>query len=95
MQRAEAVKYDLKNVAGKIDRVSGKFVHSMWVDEEYTMMAGHVEISLREKIQEGAYVDFAKLIPKDRVTEEGDQRMEMVNHNGLSYGQRSRHYRYS
>ena len=31
------------------------------------------------------YVDFAKLIPKDKITAEEDHRMEMINKGGMSY----------
>ena len=37
------------------------------------------------KIEAGDYVDLAKLLPKDRVKMEDDNRLEMVNKGGYSY----------
>ena len=39
----------------------------------------------RHKIGNAEYVDFAKLMPKDRVANEDDQRMEIVNRGGMTY----------
>ena len=41
--------------------------------------------STKRKVINGEYVDFAKLMLKDRVSSEEDMRMEMVNRGGLSY----------
>ena len=54
-------------------------------DEDYLMVGNHIDESLRKKIISGDYVDFAKLMPRDRILIEEDQHMEMVNKGGLSY----------
>ena len=46
------------------------FVHSAMVDEHYLMVGNHIEETLKAKIVKGEYVDFAKLIGKDRIMEE-------------------------
>ena len=48
------------------------------VDEEYMVIGGHVDSELQEKIINFEYVDFSKLIPRDRVAKIEDQRMELV-----------------
>ena len=63
----------------------GDLVHSVIVDEEYSAIASHVDDSLKHHIMQGEYVDFVRLIPRDRIQSEEDQRMEMVNRGGLSY----------
>ena len=63
----------------------GNLLHSVLVDEEYTAIASHVDNHMRRKIIEGEYVDLVRLIPRDRVSSEEDQRMEIVNRGGLSY----------
>ena len=72
IKQAEAVK-------ARMNDITGKFAHSMFVDEDYTMMCGHIDLSVRNKIVNSEYVDFARLLPKDRVIEEDDKRMELVN----------------
>ena len=47
-------------------------------DEGYLTVGGHLDQATIDKISIGAYVDFSKLIPKDRVLAEDDQRLEMV-----------------
>ena len=38
-------------------------VHALLVDEDYQMIASHVEDSVRQKIVNCEYVDFARLLP--------------------------------
>ena len=54
------------------------FTHSAMVDEDYLVLAGHLDEGLRNKIEKGEYVDLAKLLPKDRVAQEDDQHLQMV-----------------
>ena len=58
---------------------------SSLMDEDYQLVASHVDEQTRQKIVQGEYVDFVKLIRKDRCTEEEEQKMIMVNKGGLSY----------
>ena len=55
------------------------------VDEEFLAVAAHVDDSLKAKIIKCEYVDFAKLLPRDVVQAEEDNRMEMVNQGGHTY----------
>ena len=68
---------------GDVDE--GNLLHSVIVDEEYSAIASHVEESLRYRIMTGEYIDFVRLLPKDKIIAEEEQRMEMVNRGGLSY----------
>ena len=61
------------------------FLHSAFVDEEYMVIGSHIEDSICKKIINHEYVDFAKLLPRDRVGIEDDQRMELINQNGFSF----------
>ena len=71
---------------GKIDGVhDGHLLHSVIVDEEYTAIASHINEGLRRRIILGEYIDLARLLPRDSIQGEEDQRMEMVNRGGLSY----------
>ena len=60
-------------------------VYSAIVDESYMVVAAHVDQLMKDKICKGEYVDFAELIPKDRVFIEDDGRMQLVVKNGQTY----------
>ena len=45
----------------------------------------HLDESIVAKISRGDYVDFGKLLPRDRVSVEDDGRMEMFMKNGRTY----------
>ena len=61
------------------------FLHSAMVDEDYLAIGAHVDETLQKKIISNEYVDFARLLPRDRLAVEEDHRMEMVNKDGMSY----------
>ena len=55
------------------------------IDEDYLLIGGHVEDSVRIKIEKGEYVDLAKLIQKDKILAEDDRRLNMVIKNGQAF----------
>ena len=59
--------------------------HSVIVDEEYTVIGNQIDEQMKRKILAGEYVNFSKLLVKDRVLSQQDVRMEMVNRNGMSF----------
>ena len=63
----------------------GHILHSAALDEDYLLVGNYVEDSLRNKIGKCEYVDFAKLMPNDKIGMKEDHRMEMVNRGGFSY----------
>ena len=70
---------------GAIVDLNRSFAHSVMVDEEFLAVAAHVDESLRLKIVNCEYVDFSKLLPRDRVAAEEDNRMEMINQGGQTF----------
>ena len=52
------------------------------VDENYVVIGGNLDESIWAKIIKQEYVDFARLLPKDRVTYCEDNRMELVCRGG-------------
>ena len=83
---AEKAKVKMFQTLGKdgLD-LSRNFVHSVMVDEDYLVLGANIDESLEQKIEKGEYVDLGKLLPRDRILQEEDQRLQMVNHNGQSY----------
>ena len=61
------------------------YIYSLMLDDDYQALASHIEEGIVEKIKQGQYVDFAKLLPRDKSDFEEDNRMELVNRDGRSY----------
>ena len=55
------------------------------IDQEYLLVGNHVDESTQLKIVKGDYVDFGKLLPKDKVLAEEDGRLELVVRNGKTF----------
>ena len=55
------------------------------VDETYMVVASHLDEAAVKKIVQGEFVDFGRLLPRDRVLLEQDERVEMVNRGGKPY----------
>ena len=92
IQQVEQAKARMMDVPGRnflnqeqINRNTGDLLHSVIVDEGYSAVANHLDDNIRRTIMTGGYVDFAKLLPKDRIALEEDTRMEMVNRGGMSF----------
>ena len=81
---AEASKARVVGVAGE-DLNLNAFLHSAFVDEEYLVIGSHVHESLCNKIVNHEYVDFVRLLPRDRVSIEEDQQMQLINWDGMTY----------
>ena len=84
IRQAENSKALMVNVRGKIPEM-GDVLHSSMMDEDYIFIGSHIDEAIECKIWNSEYIDFAKLLPRDRVVGEEDHRMEMVNKNGLMY----------
>ena len=86
---AENAKTDLYPLPGKhaihTKFRQGDYVNTAMINEDYIIVSGHVDENMLEKIQKGEYVDFGKLIPRDRVLMEEENRYEMVIKGGHSY----------
>ena len=79
VQQAEAAKARMYEVSGKDlnfnneKNANNPLLHSVMVYEEYAVIRIHVDELFKKKIQSGDYVDFAKLLLKDRVSVEQDK----------------------
>ena len=54
------------------------------VDDNYIAIGGNIDAQLQEKIKVGGYIDFARLLPRDRKSTE-DHRMELINKGGQTF----------
>ena len=55
------------------------------VDQEYLVIGSHVDELTQSKIIQGEYIDFSKLIPRDKILAEEDSRLELVIKNGRTF----------
>ena len=62
-----------------------QYKHSAMVDETYKLVGAHVDEVTKQKIQNFGYVDLARLLPRDRIIEEEDKRLTLVNKNGQAW----------
>ena len=65
--------------------LSSDIMISTLVDEEYLIIGSHIDETMQRKILNNEYIDFAKLLPRDRLVQEEDHRMELVNKGGLTF----------
>ena len=64
-----------------IDNVRN-MIHSVLVDEEYCTVRSHLDEALIGKIKRGEYVNFAKLLPRDKIAMEEDNRIQPIFKDG-------------
>ena len=82
---AESMKARILNPPGNNEFQN--FIHgnSSQMDESYMALTAHVDEVTQFRIQKGEYIDLSRLLPKDRILMEEDQRMQLIMHNGKSY----------
>ena len=91
-QHADNLVREAKKAKARMYEVPGKDyidanLNVSQIDEDYQMIDSHVDESLKKRIQAFKYIDFVKLVSHNWVLhdDEGGQRLEIVNRNGLSY----------
>ena len=84
IREAELAKAEIFPVSGNT-LVTQRYCKTAVIDEGYMAVGGHVDEQTYVKIQRGEYVDFGKLIQKDKVLVEEDQRLEMVVRAGRTF----------
>ena len=79
IREADANKTKITKTAGKSTNdqfclldANKDYIHSAMVDENYLIVAVHVDEVTQYRIEKGEYEDFARLIPRDRIQEEED-----------------------
>ena len=59
--------------------------YSLMVDENYLVIGAHLDGAIQNKIINNEYVDFSRLITKDRLTKEDDHCMELISKGGQTF----------
>ena len=78
---------EAENGKAQIYEVPGRhnFMQTMMIDDSYIAVGSHIDQTVIQKIKMGVYIDFSKLLSRDRSDLEDDIRMEQVNKNGMAY----------
>ena len=84
IQQAEGAKARIYDIQGKTHEQNHLF-HSVVVDEDYAIVGAHIDDNTKHKIIMGEFVDFSRLIPKDRILLKSDRQMELVSRNGQTF----------
>ena len=91
IREAEMGKIEVFPAAGKISSVlkdkcsSMQFNHTAMMDKDYITVGSHVDEATILKIKNSEYVDFGKLIPKDRVLAVDENKLELVIKGGQTF----------
>ena len=68
-----------------------KFLHNLDDDDEFFHVTCHIESGLRTKIARGEFIDFEKLLPKDKgggggnIASADESKVELVSKDGHTY----------
>ena len=81
-ERAKANIYDVPGRKYLTNNFSKSVVYSMLFDDDYQAVEAHIDQGTIQKIQNGEYVNFAKLLPRDRRDGDLDEKLELVNRGG-------------
>ena len=86
IREAEASRARIFQTPGKdMNFLTSQFAHSSLVDESFLLVAAHVDESTKIKIAAGEYVNFSKLLPRDKILVEEETHLQMVYKNGHTY----------
>ena len=73
--------FNFVNLNGHYNTVTAN-QHSSIVDENYVAIGSHIDGALKDKIRRGEYVDFAHLLPRDRLLSADEGHLELVHKGG-------------
>ena len=85
VREAENSRARMIEITGNDDKTGQALLHSVIVDDGYLQVAAHVEEGLRRRIENFEYIEFSKLLPRDKIMEEEDHRLTFVNKGGVPY----------
>ena len=61
------------------------FQFTAQANQEYLIMGAHIKELTLTKIEKGEYVDFGKLLPRDKVLSEEDSRLKLIVRDGKTF----------
>ena len=86
VREAEANKAKVYNTPGKDPELAinddSPFIHSAIADESYMLVATHLDEAIIKRIEQDEYVDFAKLLARDKMLDNEETEMRLVQRDG-------------
>ena len=55
------------------------------MDQNYLIVGNHVDEVTQQKIWKSEYIDFGKLLPKDKILAEEENRLELIVKDGKTF----------
>ena len=88
-EQAEQIIQDAEQGKAQMFGVKGRetlnFCDVTVFDQDYQMIDAHLDETLKKKIVSYDYVDFSKLLTRHKAFRYEDQRMEIINKNGMTF----------
>ena len=69
------------NEAGALLFVPNQFMCTAMMDEDYLIVVAHVDEGVEQKIRNGEFIDFNRLLPRDHIQMQQDNHSELINNN--------------
>ena len=74
--------FTTKNENGLILNAPNQFMCTAMMDDDYLILAMHADEGLERCVNNGEYIDFARLLPRDRGQMQQDNRIKLVQVSG-------------
>ena len=78
-ERSKVRIYEISGKQTAVNHIDKSYFQAVMIDNGYMTLGTHIDDNLKSKTEDGAYVDLTKLVPCDKVREEEDQSLEMIN----------------
>ena len=86
LKESEENKARMYGMTGNIIEPSPSKLSVAEINQDYQMIDAHVDQSIKKKIIDFEYIDLCKLLIRHKpIKEEDNQRLEIINRNGMSY----------
>ena len=91
VREADVSKAHIHEVAGRWvteeenRNICNELACTILVDNDYQVLGNHLDENIKRKIVQHEYIDIARLLPRDHVKVENDNRLEMINQNSRTY----------
>ena len=87
-ERTEKLIHEAETAKAKIFPPTGKAPQIEFValiDQDYSLVGSHVDEHTQLKIIKGEFIDFSKLLPREKINEDEGNRMELIIKNGKTF----------
>ena len=85
IKEVENAKVRIMDMPGRSKTTQNNLSYSAVIDEDYMLVASHLDSTLKETIINHEYVDFSKLLKEEKRAQDEEQKMIMINKGGFSY----------